>query len=121
TDEIGDDEAVADETVTLLKRYQTPLYAMGPMASFNRPIIHDIQTIKDETGKEWRFWIPIKRGPFTRVEEQVRVPFNSRSYQAGFGPFFLTKITRETGGMFFVYGDNRIPGGEYLPEILLQY
>lgn len=122
TDEIGDDLEAADDVVDLLQRYQIPLYAMGPMASFNRPVIYDKQTVKDSQGKEWDFWEPVKRGPFTRTEEQLRVPFNAYTYKAGFGPFFLTKITRETGGLFFVYDDSRIGlGGTYEPEILLQY
>ena len=120
TDEIGDDESrIADEAVELLKRNGVPLYVMGPEASFARPIVHDVWPDPDS---RFRIWIPIKRGPYTREEEVLHVPFLYNSYSSGFGPFALTRITRETGGVFFLYDDDRVyVKTKYDPEILIRY
>ena len=118
TDEIGDDLDTADDTVALLVRYRVPVYLMGPMASFSRPVLHDHWT-DPETG--FHFWIPVKRGPYTRREEILRVPFVGTAYRSGFGPFALTQTTRETGGIFFIYDDTRIPGAKYDSDVLNRY
>ena len=91
---------------------------MGPMATFNRPVVHDSWT-DIETGHS--FPIPIKRGPYTREEEFLRVPFNWTPHLSGWGPFALTQLTRESGGIFFLYDDGRISGPTYDMEILIRY
>ena len=118
TDEIGDDRASVDETYELLKRNGVIFYAMGPDATFSRPVIHDTWT-HPKTG--YVYWTPIDRGPYTREEEILRVPFEESAYQSGFGPFALSKLTRETGGIFFLYSDNRVNGTRYDQETLIPY
>lgn len=118
TDEIGDDRALSDETVAILKRNRVPVYVLGPVASFSRPTLHDLYI---DPATKFRFWIPIERGPYTRTEEVLRVAFLDRPYLSGFGPFSLTQIARETGGIYFVYGDDRVGGLKAESEALARY
>lgn len=120
TDEIGDDEKDADKTLETLQRQDAVLYIMGPIASFSRPVYHDVWT---DPATGFHFYPPLKRGPYTREEEFLRVPFHATPYLSGFGPFALTQVTRETGGIFFIYNDDRIrlPTTKYDAEILAPY
>jgi hypothetical protein len=119
TDEVGDDPQNADLTVGMLQQYRVPLYIMGPIASFSRPIIHD-HWIDKETG--FHFWIPIVRGPYTRKEEFTRLMYDGSVYKSGFGTFALTQMARETGGIYFIYDDDRVPGPkDYDMNILNRY
>jgi hypothetical protein len=117
TDEIGDDTAQADQTLDVLKRNNVPLYIMGPIASFSRPTIYDYMKIDG-----FDFWVEIKRGPYTREEEFMRLMYDGRAYKSGFGTFALTQIARETGGIYFIYDDDRVPGPKSFDmNILLRY
>ncbi|QDU64576.1 hypothetical protein Pan216_54660 [Planctomycetes bacterium Pan216] len=118
TDEIGDDGFQADEAVALCRRNRVPIYVMGPMATFGLNVIHDTWT-DPEHG--FRFWLPLRRGPFTRFDEVSRVAFNGHRYRSGFGPFALVQLARETGGIYFLYPDERVPGPRYALEILNRY
>lgn len=116
TDEVGSDLSVADDTLALLKRNSVPLYVLGPMATFGGDKLYDHQVIAG-----FHFEEPIVRGPFARRDEVLRVAFNSRLYPAGFGPFALVQLTRETGGIYFLFDDQRIAGPRYDPDLLNRY
>ena len=105
TDEIGDDQEKANDTAKALQRYRIPVYVLGLTASFGRPVLYD-RWQDPQTGFE--FQIPIKRGPCTRREEVLRVPFVDTPYRSGLGPFALTRLARETGGRFFIHDDDRL-------------
>lgn len=118
TDETGDDAAMVDETTALLTRNRVPVYVLGPMATFG--VNEVFVAAQDLTTKEW-FNVPINRGPAARRDEVARVPFNSSPYASGFGPFALSQIALETGGIYFVFDDRSVPGPTYDREILMQY
>ena len=121
TDEVGDDLDQADATVTLLKRNNVPMYVMGPMAHFGREDYHE-RWIDPETKNH--FWIPIKKGPYTRMPEVLRVPFQHSHYPSGFGAFQLTQMARETGGMYFIFHDDERLSTKKFPfdhDVLLRY
>ncbi|QDU64575.1 hypothetical protein Pan216_54650 [Planctomycetes bacterium Pan216] len=118
TDEIGDDLTQGDETVALCRRNRVPIYVLGPMATFGLNVIHD--TWKDPQ-YGFTFWLPVKRGPYTREDEVTRVAFNEGRYKSGFGPFNLVQVARETGGIYFIYPDDRVRGPDYALEVLNRY
>lgn len=118
TDEVGDDRELAEETVKLLKRNHVPLYVMGPVASFGQEVLHERW---EDPETKFPFWIPILRGPYTRKEEIVRVPFCGAHYPSGFGPFALTQLSRETGGIYFIFPDDKVKMEAYDTDSLNRY
>lgn len=116
TDEIGSDVAQADDTMALLQRNKARMYVLGPMSTFSINVIYDYQQIDGFSFQE-----PIYRGPYTRRDEILRVAFNSHWYKAGFGPFALVQMARESGGIFFIYDDNRIKGPDFDLDTLNRY
>jgi hypothetical protein len=118
TDETGDDGAMVDDTTALLIRNRVPAYVLGPMATFSRNTV-EVPALNLET-KEL-FIVPINRGPASRRDEVLRVPFNTNTYASGYGPFGLSQVALETGGIYFIYDDGLVRGPIYDPEILMRY
>ncbi|MGL4464925.1 MAG: vWA domain-containing protein, partial [Planctomycetia bacterium] len=120
TDEVGDDEKLSDETTQFLMRNKIPFYVMAPQATFTVNVIHQIHEEKRE-GHVFRFWLPMKRGPYTRRDEVLRAPFNHQTYNSGFGAFHLTQMSRESGGIYFIYDDARVNKTAYNMDTLVRY
>ena len=123
TDEIGDDPAQLDDTVALVERNRVPVYVLGPMAPFGRKEIMVRWTDKP-TGEV--FAIPIERGPETVRSEHLALPYwnNGPQYDlfpSGFGPYALTRLARESGGIYFLYDDGSMPGITFDVDDLLRY
>ena len=126
TDEIGDDRnELGDAATERLKRANIPFYTIGPMATFSLDRIQERQdvTVKNDEGEDvtFPFWQDVWRGPYTRQTEIMRMPFDAGRYMAGFGSFHLSKLTRETGGIFFVHNDDRVRNTDYESNVLEQY
>lgn len=119
TDEIGDDaEEAADDTVKLLKRNKVPLYVLGPVASFGQEVLYERW---EDPETKFPFWLPMKRGPYTRREEILRVAFNGAHYASGFGSFGLAQLSRETGGIYFIFPDDKVEIQKYNTDVLSRY
>lgn len=122
TDEIGDDPSLLDDTVAQVTRFNIPVYVMGPMAPFGRKEITIAWTDKP-TGET--FQVPVERGPETVQPEHLALPFWSGAkldvFPSGFGPYALTRLVRESGGLYFMYDDNSIPGPKFNSYDLLEY
>ena len=125
TDEIGDDGTPArlDETVKLVQRYRTPVYVIGPLAPFGRRQLI-VEWTDGPTGETFR--VPIDRGPETVEPECPRLPawYKGTDYgliQSGFGPYALTRLARDSSGLYFAHDDGSIPGPQFDPYVMLQY
>jgi Mg-chelatase subunit ChlD len=123
TDETGDDPALLDETVKLVKRNRIPVYVLGPMAPFGRKEI-SVRVVEEQSGEE--FYLPIERGPETVQSEHLSLPYWSSGAQfdlfpSGFGPYALSRLARDSGGLYFLYDDDAIPGPKYNIYDMMQY
>jgi hypothetical protein len=122
TDEKGDDAVALDDAINICKRNRVPVYVMGPMAPFGRDKIMVDWTDK-QTGE--KFPVPTERGPESIEIEHLALPFwgvgNQFSlFGSGFGPYALTRLVRETGGLYFVDGSD-FRGVRFNPDDMREY
>lgn len=116
TDEAGDDQAGLDPTVALCRRYQIPVYVVGVPAPFGRKEVEikyvDPNPEYDQTPQ----WIPVHQGPESMRPERIRLfmagSTRDEPIDSGFGPYALTRLCYETGGLFFAVHPNRTLGRE---------
>ena len=111
TDEVGDDQAGLDQTVNLCRKLEIPVYVVGIPAPFGR----------DETLVKWvdpdpkydqtPQWGRVSQGPESLFVERVKLRFMGGGgpdpVDSGFGPFALTRLSYETGGIYFAVHPNR--------------
>jgi hypothetical protein len=111
TDEVGDDQAGLDKTVNLCRQLEIPVYVVGIPAPFGR----------DETLVKWvdpdpkydqtPQWGRVSQGPESLFVERVKLRFMDGKgpdpVDSGFGPFALTRLCYETGGIYFAVHPNR--------------
>lgn len=111
TDEVGDDQNGLDTTVNLCRRLEVPVYVVGVPAPFGR----------DETLVKWvdpdpkydqtPQWGRVSQGPESMFPEIVKLRFMGSGdpdpIDSGFGPFSLTRLCYETGGIYFAVHPNR--------------
>lgn len=123
TDEKGDDPSLLDETVTLVKKNRVLVYIFGPMAPFGRVTIN-VPIVEPESKEV--FVRPIERGPESVQVERLSIPYWGRGDQfdlfgSGFGPYSLTRIARESGGIYFLFDDGLIGGPKFNAYDMLEY
>jgi hypothetical protein len=122
TDEVGEDENRLEECVATCKRNQMPVYVAGVPAPFGRPNIEIKYVDPDPNYDQSVQWIPVRQGPETFLSETVQLNFSGRPdrdgdiyrIDSGFGPYCLTRLCYETGGIFFAVHGNRERVGEYI-------
>ncbi len=104
TDEIGDDQNQLESALDITRRNGIPVYVVGIPAVFGRKESYVRWT--DPNGESHP--IPISQGPETLMVERVNIPFwrgaerSLNQLSSGFGPFALTRLCRETGGIYFI-------------------
>lgn len=112
SDEVGDDQLGMEETIKMVRRYEMPVYVIGVPAPFGR----------QETMVKWvdpnpEFdqspqWGRVNQGPESFLPERVKLSFFGQTERepiidSGFGPFALTRLAYETGGIYFAVHPNR--------------
>ena len=106
TDERGDDaEAGLEDVINKAKRFQFRCYVAGNAAVFGQlkgthPWRYDDGYVVD---------IPVDQGPETAFPHIIQLPFwgsGQLRMSAAFGPYALTRLTGETGGVYLVTDDN---------------
>jgi hypothetical protein len=115
TDEVGDDDSASEECLAVCKRNQMPVYVVGVPAPFGRPNIEVKYVDPDPAFDQSVQWIPIRQGSETYLPEQVQLNFTGHTnhedgiyrLDSGFGPYCLTRLCYETGGIFFAVHGNR--------------
>lgn len=70
--------------------------------------------------------VPVERGPESIQPEHLHLPYWANGQQfnlfaSGFGPYGLTRLARESGGIYFIFGDEHIPGPKFNMYDLLEY
>ena len=104
TDEAGDDYGLPLETaIAKCQHFNAKAYVIGPSSPFGRRKGYVPYTAK-ENGRTYE--LPVDLGPETVVVENIDLPFwyDGPQYtflSSGFGPYALTRLVKETGGVYF--------------------
>lgn len=116
TDEAGNDFDKVDVAVETCRKYEMPVYVVGVPAPFGRRegLVKyvDPSPMYDQTPR----YVPVDQGPESIMPERIRLRFfgqndNDDPLESGFGPFALSRLTVETGGIFFAVHPDRSVGG----------
>jgi len=99
-----------------------PVYVMGGMAPFGRTQML-VEWLHKPTGE--KVMVPADRGPESVEIEHLNLPFWGGGEQyslfgSGFGPYALTRLVRETGGLYFVDA-TEIRGIRFNPDDMREY
>ena len=111
TDEVGDDEVELDRTVALANRLAIPVYCVGVPAPFGRRDANIKYVDPDPKYDQTPQWIAVRQGPESFQPELVKIGDQGEEpMDSGFGPYSLTRLCYETGGIFFAVHPNRSEG-----------
>lgn len=106
TDEVGNDQQLADQTGQVCRKLGMPVYVVGVPAPFGMKQVRlkyvEFDPKFDQQGDEQ--WAVVEQGPETLFPEVVRVRSGGipdEAIDSGFGPFSLSKLCAETGGTYF--------------------
>ena len=123
TDERGDDFQKLEEVINLCKQYHFRVFCVGPGAVFGQKegYIH----WKYEDGFEED--LAVDQGPETAFAQVLQLPFMGASddwrtrtrMSAGFGPYTLTRLCAETGGMYLLTEESR--GDRFEQSVMRHY
>ena len=104
TDERGDDPQLLEETILLARRGGVSIYTIGNSAPFGR----------DQVVVPWKFddgfmgTARFEAGPECIEPEILAIPYlgtrgdDLNQLASGYGPYGLTRLCKESGGLFFV-------------------
>ncbi len=112
TDEVGSDQDQLEATVKICRRFAMPVYVIGVPAPFGRQETMMKWVDPDPTYNQTAQWGRVEQGPETLAPERVKLAFfnsklDSEPIDSGFGPFALTRLAYETGGIYFAVHPNR--------------
>jgi hypothetical protein len=111
TDEAGEDQTGVDRCVNLCRRFEMPVYVVGVPAPFGRRETLVKWVDPDPNYDQSPQWGVVDQGPETLVPERVKLAFfggaDPDPMDSGFGPFALTRLCYETGGIYFTVHPNR--------------
>lgn len=112
TDERGDDYLLLEKTVKRCTDKGVRVYCVGNASVFGREKGY-LLTKWEADGETFEDYLPADMGPETAMAEGIQLPFwTSRArgldnMSSGYGPYTLTRLCTETGGIFFVAEDSR--------------
>jgi hypothetical protein len=111
TDEVGDDEMDLDRTVTLARNLEIPVYCVGVPAPFGRREANIKYVDPDPKYDQTPQWVAVRQGPESFMAELVKIGDETdEPMDSGFGPYSLTRLCYESGGIFFAVHPNRKEG-----------
>lgn len=124
TDERGDDYQMLEETVRRCSREGVRVYCVGNASVFGREKGY-IPTKWEVDGETFEEDLPADMGPETVAAEGIQLPFwTARArgldqMSSGYGPYTLSRLCAETGGVFFVAADSK--GRNWDPAVMRKY
>jgi len=104
TDEVGNDQDKADDTAKYCQTLGIPVHVVGVPAPFGIAEVRMKYVEFDPKYQQDEQWAVIEQGPETLFPEVVRVRsgrYADDAIDSGFGPFSLSKICADTGGIYF--------------------
>ncbi len=114
TDEAGDDTAGLDATVDICRKNAMPVYVVGRPAPFGRETAYVKYIDPDPKFDQRPQWVPVRLGPESLMPELLKLRFTQGGEEelldSGFGPYALTRLCYETGGLYFTAHPNRVVG-----------
>lgn len=115
SDEIGDDSELLDSVVAGCQRWAIPVYIVGVPAPFGQHETLVKWVDPDPAFDQTPQWGRVNQGPESLLPERLRLDFDESgddldSIDSGFGPFALTRLCVETGGIYFAVHPNREVG-----------
>lgn len=119
TDEAGDDQQHADQVAAYCSRSQMRVFAVGVPAPFGQQQVRMKFVEFDPRYASTEEWAVVQQGPESRYLEVVKVrPKDApdEAIDSGFGPFSLSKLCAETGGIYFAVHPNRASRGRVSAE-----
>jgi hypothetical protein len=112
SDEVGDDQHLLDQTVNDCRNYAIPVYVVGVPAPFGQ-----VETMVKWIDPNPQFdqepqWGRVNQGPESLLPERIQLAFaDAREYEppldSGFGPYALTRLCYQSGGIYFTVHPNR--------------
>ncbi|MGD9721672.1 MAG: vWA domain-containing protein [Pirellulales bacterium] len=137
TDEIGDDDSELDETLTICRRHAISVFCVGVPAPFGRREVLVRYVDPDPKFDQSPQWLPVRQGPESFQAELVKIGSaeSDEPMDSGFGPYSLTRLCYETGGIYFAVQPERkgrrgrhetgasaaVLRGKFDPQIMLNY
>ncbi|NNJ24404.1 vWA domain-containing protein [Alienimonas chondri] len=125
TDEKGDDDGDLENVIGQFKRYGVPVYVVGNAAPFGRDKGYVTYTWK-EGDRQYTLPRPVDAGPETVMPERLRLGFwgpggevENERLSSGYGPYALTRLCVETGGMYLVADDTNRK--KFDPQLMRSY
>lgn len=112
TDERGDDYNLLEDTVRKCTKEGVRCYCVGNASVFGREKGY-IRTKWEVDGETYEEDLPADMGPETIRAEGVQLPFWTTKARgldrmsSGYGPYTLTRLCAETGGVFFIAEDSK--------------
>jgi hypothetical protein len=115
TDESGDDFERHEATIDVCQRLAISVYVVGRPAPFGRETAYVKWIDPDPDYDQRPQWVPVSLGPETLRPEVLKLQFfgagrHEDLLDSGFGPYGLTKLCYETGGLYFAVHPNRVVG-----------
>jgi hypothetical protein len=113
SDEAGDDINRLDECSTFCSKLEIPVYVIGVPAPFGREETQVRWVDPDPEFDQTPQWAVVSQGPETVMPERVNLDYVGGGFEdleeidSGFGPFGLTRLAYETGGIYFAVHPNR--------------
>lgn len=116
TDEVGDDKAGLETVIKQCQRYAMPVYVVGVPAVFGRRESLVKWVDPDPEYDQTAQWGRVNQGPESLLTERLCLAFSAydedeEPIDSGFGPFHLTRLCYETGGIYFAVHPNRTLNG----------
>jgi len=125
TDEAGDDHGrPLDLAIAKCRRYGALAYVIGPAAPFGQRRGY-VPYVAPEDNQSYQ--LPVDLGPESVVVENLDLPFwyngpQYRNLSSGFGPYALSRLVKETGGVYFMTNMTTMSGlatiGSYDPHVM---
>ncbi len=119
TDEVGDDQQHADQVAAYCAQKQMRVFLVGVPAPFGQQHVKMKFVEFDPQYADAEQWAVVEQGPESRYPEVVKVRPKfapDESIDSGFGPFSLSKLCAETGGIYFAIHPNRGARGRVSDE-----
>ncbi|KAA5541432.1 VWA domain-containing protein [Roseiconus nitratireducens] len=112
TDERGDDEQQVEDAIEICRKYGMPVHVIGVPAPFGRRETLVKYVDPDPKYDQTPQWASVDQGPETFLPERVQLSFTGNFEEepvidSGFGPYALTRLAYETGGIYFNVHPNR--------------
>ncbi len=112
TDERGNDVEGLDATIRECRKYAIPVYIVGVPAPFGRDVTYVKYVDPDPKFDQTPQWAEVDQGPESLMPERVKLGYKDNYFaepvvDSGFGPYALSRLAYETGGIYFTVHPNR--------------